>query len=76
MSRLFKEVITEVKKNILPVFNMNILLKVLQSVPFTDETRGTEITETLSKLMNEELYGKGVKCSEIAKKLRKLNEFY
>ncbi len=68
LSRLFEELITEVKKDILPVLDMYILLQTLQSVPFTDEVKGIEIIEILSKWMSEELYGKEVKCSEIAKK--------
>jgi len=74
LSRLFEELITEVKKDILPILDMYILLQALQSVPFTDEVKGIEITETLSKWMNEELYGKEVKCSEIVKILGELNE--
>ena len=74
MSRLFEELITEIKKDILPILDMYILLQALQSVPFTDEAKGIKITENLSKWMNEELYGKEVKCNEIVKKLRKLNE--
>lgn len=74
LSRLFEELIKEVKKDILPILDMYILLQALQSVPFTDEARGIKITENLSKWMNEELYGKEVKCNEIVKKLRKLNE--
>jgi len=74
LSRLFEELIKEVKKDILPILDMYILLQALQSVPFTDEAKGIKITENLSKWMNEELYGKEVKCNEIVKKLRKLNE--
>ena len=74
LSRLFEELIKEVKKDILPLLDMYILLQALQSVPFTDEAKGIKITENLSKWMNEELYGKEVKCNEIVKKLRKLNE--
>ena len=37
LSRLFEELITEVKKDILPILDMYILLQALQSVPFTDE---------------------------------------
>ncbi|MBA7530670.1 hypothetical protein ES705_22879 [subsurface metagenome] len=74
LSRLFEELIKEVKKDILPILDMYILLQALQSVPFTDGAKGIKITENLSKWMNEELYGKEVKCNEIVKKLRKLNE--
>jgi len=74
LSKLFEELITEVKKDILPILDMYILLHVLQSVPFIDEAKGIEITENLSKWMNEELYGKEVKCSEIVKILRELNK--
>ena len=73
LSRLFEELINEVKKEILPILDMYILLKALQSVPFTDEAKGIEIIEKLSKWMNEELYGKGVKYNEIAKILKELN---
>lgn len=74
LSRLFGELITEVKKEILPILGMHILLQALQSVPFTDEVKGIEIAETLSRWMNEELCGKEVKCNEIAKILGELNE--
>jgi len=74
LSRLFEELITELKKDILPILDMHILLQALQSVPFTDEIKGIEITENLSNWMSEELYGKEVKCSEIVKILGELNE--
>jgi len=74
LSRLLEELITEVKKEILPILDIHILLKALQSIPFTDEVKGIEIAETLSKWMNEELYGKEVECNEIAKILGELNE--
>jgi len=73
LSRLFGELITETKKDILPILDIYILLKALQSVPFTDEAKGIEIAEKLSKWMNGELYGREVKCSEIAKILGELN---
>lgn len=76
LSRLLEELINEVKKEILPILDVHILLKALQSVPFTDEAKGIELTEKLSKWMNEELYGKGVKCNEISKILRELNELF
>ncbi|MBA7521692.1 hypothetical protein ES705_13803 [subsurface metagenome] len=74
LSRLFEELITELKNDILPILDMYILLRALQSVPFTDEAKGIETIEILSRWMNGELYGKGVKCSEIVKILGELNE--
>jgi len=74
LSRLFEELIKEVKKDILPILDMYVLLHALQSVPFTNEVKGIEIIEILSIWMNEELYGKEVKCSEIAKILGELKE--
>jgi len=74
LSRLFEELIIEVRKEMLPILDMHILLKALQSVPFTDEAKGIEIIEILSRWISKEPYGKGVKCNEIVKKLRKLNE--
>jgi len=74
LSRLFEELIKEVKKDILPILDMYVLLHALQSVPFTNEVKGIEIIEIHSIWMNEELYGKEVKCSEIAKILGELKE--
>ncbi len=74
LSKLFVELLDKLKRDILPILDMHILLRALQSVPFTDEAKGIEIAETLSNWMSEELYGKEVKCNEFANILGELNE--
>ena len=72
--KLFKEVLSEVKRDILPILNIEILVHVLGCVPFTNETKGVGITESLSECMENQLYGKSPKwnCKTIASKIKKL----
>ena len=69
LSRLFVEVVDEVKKDILPILDMY-----MKFVPFTDEAKGLEIFEALKGCMNYELYGKSSQwsCKKIAHELEKL----
>ena len=74
MSKLFKEILKEVKKDILPLLDIKILLYALKSVPFTDEVEGVNITESLNYCMLNQLYGKTPEwnCKTIGSKLKKL----
>ncbi|MFX1506817.1 MAG: hypothetical protein ACFFDC_12005 [Promethearchaeota archaeon] len=58
LSKLFKKILREVKRDILPILNVKILLYALKSVPFTDETRGIRIMDGLKDCMEYQLYGK------------------
>ena len=74
LSKLFKEILKEVKKDILPLLDIKILLYALKSVPFTDEVEGVNITESLNYCMLNQLYGKTPEwnCKTIGSKLKKL----
>ena len=74
LSKLFEEVLSEVKIDILPILNVKILLYVLKSIPFTDEGRGMGILEVLDECMKYQLYGKLTKwsCKKIDTKLKEL----
>ncbi len=74
LSKLFEEILKEVKKDILPLLDIEILLYVLKSVPFTNEVRGVQILEALNECLDYELYGKVGEwsCKTVANKLGQL----
>lgn len=73
-SKLFTEVLREVKMDILPIRDIEILLYALRSVPFTNE--GVCIIESLTGCMKYQLYGKSGSwnCRVIASRLQKLRD--
>ena len=74
LSRLFEELYVELKRGILPLLDMHILLYALTMVPFTNEVEGMKISEELRMCINNELYGKEIKCRTILKQLQKLHD--
>ena len=74
LSRLFRELSSELKKDILPILDMHILLYALTAVPFIDEVEGIKISEELRDCVNNELFGKGMACRYISRQLDKLQD--
>lgn len=74
LSKLLKEVLSEIEKDILPLLNIEILLYTLKSVPFSNEAVGISILENLNDSMKYQLYGKSGEwnCKAIAYRLQKL----
>jgi len=74
LSKLFKEILKELKKDILPLLDIEILLYALKSVPFTDEVVGAHLYEQLKECMLYQLYGKTGEwnCKKIGTCLKKL----
>ena len=70
--KLFREVLKEVKIDILPILNMKILLYALNSVPLTEELEF--VLESLNHCMEYQLYGESDKwsCNTIATKIQEL----
>jgi hypothetical protein len=75
LSKLFVEVLDELKRDNLPVLDICILLYSLKSVPFIDEAEGIRLFETLKKRFGEELFGMSAqwKCRELCEKLEKIS---
>ncbi|KKM13876.1 hypothetical protein LCGC14_1711800 [marine sediment metagenome] len=69
-----KERLKEVRKDILPLLDIEILLYALKSVPFANEVRGVQILEALNECLDYELYGKtgGWSCKTVANKIGQL----
>lgn len=76
LSKLFKEVLKELKLGILPILNVKILLHTLKSIPFTDEIEGVYILENLNECMEDQLYGKSREwnCKTIITKIKELRK--
>ena len=76
LSKLFKEVLSEIKLDILPILNIRILLYALKSIPFTNEVEGMFLLEELNNCMGDQLYGKTHEwnCRAIASKIKKLRD--
>jgi hypothetical protein len=74
LSKLFVEVLEEIKRDIFPILDIQILLYSLQFVPFTDEVKGLDTFEALKACMDMELYGKSVEwsCRDICTNLENL----
>ncbi|MHA2038658.1 MAG: hypothetical protein ACW98X_19680 [Promethearchaeota archaeon] len=74
LSKLFKEILKEVKGDILPLLNIKILLYVLQSIPFINEIKGVSIHENLQVCMKNQRCGKTDKwnCNKIATNITEL----
>jgi hypothetical protein len=70
------EVVDKLEKNILPILNMHILLYSLKFIPFTNETKGIEIFESLKEFMSYELHENTSQrcCKRIAHELEKLSQ--
>lgn len=76
LSKLFVEVLDELKRNHIPILDIHILLYSLRNVPFTDEAEGLEASEALKACMEKELYGKPVQwtCMNMCNNIEKLCE--
>ena len=76
LSKLFKEVLSEVKIDFLPILNVKMLLYVLKPIPFTNEVEGVRFLESLNNCMKFQLYGKSREwdCKTIATKVKKLRK--
>lgn len=76
LSKLFVEVLDELKKDIVPILDIHILLYSLKSIPFTNEAEGLEAFEVLKACMKKVLYGSSVQGTsiQICKNLEKLCE--
>ncbi len=74
LSKLFEEILKEVRKDILPFLDIEILLYALKSVPFANEVRGVQILEAHNECLDYELYGKtgGWNCKTVANKIGQL----
>ena len=76
LSKLFKKVLSEIKLDILPILNIEMLLYVIKSIPFTNEVEGVRFLESLNECMKFQLYGKSREwnCKTIATKIKKLRK--
>lgn len=76
LSKLFKEILQEVKRDILPLLDIKILLHALRDVPFTNEVDGMEILENLNICLEYELYGKSDEwtCKVIVSRIQRLKD--
>ncbi|MBY8990137.1 MAG: hypothetical protein KGD58_05240 [Candidatus Lokiarchaeota archaeon] len=76
LSKLFVEVLEELKKDIFPVLDIHILLYSLRFVPFTDEAEGLEAFKALKACLDKDLYGSPVQwtSTKICNNLEKLCE--
>lgn len=76
LSKLFVEVLDELKRNIIPTLDIHILLYSLRFVPFADEAEGLEAFKALKAGMDEDSYKKPVQwtCTKMCNNLEKLCE--
>ena len=74
LSKLFTELLRNVKKSILPLLDLRILLRALKDVPYTTEMEGVQIHESLTMYLEHELYAKSSEwnCKVIASKVENL----
>ena len=74
LSKLFNEILREVRRGIIPLLDVEILIYSLESVPFSNEAKGLQLHEALKNCLENELYGKSSEwtCNLIADKLQKL----
>ena len=80
LSKLFKEVLSEIRLDILPILNIRILLYVIQSISFVDEAEGIYLSEDLNECMKHQLYGisSHIYCPIVSniKELQRKKSFY
>jgi len=76
LSKLFKEISIEVKKDILPLLDIKLLLQVLRDVPFVNEAEGVVFLENLNNCLENELYGISGEwaCKVIKSQVEKLKD--
>ncbi|MHA2180624.1 MAG: hypothetical protein ACXAAH_04280 [Promethearchaeota archaeon] len=74
LSKLFEEIFNDLERDILPLLNIEIFLKVIESVPFTDESIGICISEGIRGCVESQRYGKSLEwnCKIIVTKLNRL----
>ena len=74
LSKLFREILLELRRDIIPLLDVEILLFSLKSVPFTNEVKGLKLLESLKGCLANELYGKSNEwtCKSFTIKLQEL----
>ncbi|KKN13172.1 hypothetical protein LCGC14_1009000 [marine sediment metagenome] len=74
LSKLFREILLELRRDIIPLLDVEILLFSLKSVPFTNEVKGLKLLESLKGCLVNELYRKSNEwtCKSFTIKLQEL----
>ncbi len=76
LSKLFREVLAELKRDFLPILDIKVLLYSLGRVLLTDRVRGARILEDFKTCMEDQLYGKLMEwnCKNMTTKIKELEK--
>ena len=74
VSKLFKDVLKELERGVLPILETRVLLYALRNEPFSNEINGINLLDELTVCMEKQLYATHSKwnCRIILKDLKKL----
>ena len=76
VSKLFRDVLKELERGILPILETRVLLYALKNEPFSNELKGINLLDALTVCMEKQLYTTHPKwnCNVILRDLKKLKK--